>query len=120
LAKTQTLILVRPRRTEWLKAEGIDALLQLIFYKSRDLSRVAKTLIFEIRERQRQHEPYMAKDWKSFIDENKVSHSNYFSTLKRLVGAGLLRRERGAYFVSRDFATFLRETAEIWDSWLAS
>jgi len=119
LVKTETLITVKPRRTDWLRANGIDGLLELIFYKNPDLIRIARAFLEEIKRRQRERTPYPASDWKEYLKEQGITHSNYFSVVGRLCGAGLLRRERGYYYVSRDFSTFLSQMEDVWNAWLS-
>ena len=55
----------------------------------------------------RGQEGLYANDWQAHIDKLNIKSHIYFSILKRLKAAGLLRKTGGKYYIIRDFPEHL-------------
>lgn len=97
---------------------GFRNLLECIFHESRNahLIPIAENLLVHIR-----NKGLIESDWREYLKDNpSITYSNYQSTLRKLRGVGMLRKERGVYRVSHDFSTFLNTASGCWTRFLAS
>jgi predicted transcriptional regulator len=116
MARGSTLFEVKAREERWLRANGLRGVLNCLFYKNPSLVDLAEKLLTEIKKRK----GLPASEWKECIKKFKTTISSYESCLQRLKAAGLIRRERGIYYLSGDFSRFLNAAAEIWMEWRAT
>lgn len=48
-----------------------------------------------------------AEDWKQIIQSNKLEQHQYFSIIKTLKNAGIIRKTKGRYYLINDFKNHL-------------
>jgi len=121
MPKYETTLKIKPRRENYLKANGIRAIFELIFYRAGDSDIVERALEFleYLKERRKARKPFMNSEWESYMAEKGLTQSQYYSVYSRLLGAGLIRVETGKVVDCEDFSSFLGEVATIWDRWRA-
>lgn len=107
---------IKPRADDWLRGQGIQGLLRGVFFRNLLLVDIAKRLLNEVKERRE----VPASDWKQLMMKYNLTVSNYESAMQRLRGAGMLRKEKGVWTLSSDFAKYLTTAAELWYDWKGS
>jgi len=121
MPKYETTLKVKPRRENYLRVNGIRAVLELLFYRARDTDIVERALEFleYVKERRKSRRPFLNSEWETYMEMKGLTQSQYYSVYSRLLGAGLIRVERGQVCDCEDFSSFLGEVATIWDRWRA-
>jgi DNA-binding IscR family transcriptional regulator len=77
---------------------------------------VAKRLLNEVKERK----TVPASEWNQLMTKYNLSLSNYESVMQRLRAAGMLRKEKGVWSLSSDFAKYLTTASQLWYDWKGS
>jgi hypothetical protein len=119
MGKNETLIMLKPRRENTLRSEGMKGVLELLFFKDPDIARDALEFANHIKERQRTGDQYKVEEWQSYVKEAGITISRYYSIVNKLRGTGILRREHGNFVISEDFPRLLNEVVQIYYAWRA-
>ena len=64
--------------------------------------------------------PYLRSEWKEYIEKENLTQGQYYNFYNRLLGAGLIRTDRGQVYDSEEFTTFLSTKMAIWNAWRAT
>ena len=99
-----------------LKARGMLALLEWVFWRKPSHSLLASELLGYVKRRQDAGDPMRVSEWSNYIVEHGITQSAYYDLIRKLRGAGMIRRERGTYKLSGDFSSLMRLMAEVWDA----
>ena len=121
MAKYETTLKIKPGREEYLRANGLDAILELLFYKA-DLTMIqrARAFLEYVKERRKGKKPYLRSEWEDYLKKENLTQGQYYSFYNRLLGAGLIRIDRGQVYDSEEFATFFSTIMAIWNAWRAT
>lgn len=115
----EATIKLKPQRERQLRARGLEALFELIFYRKPSLGRAAKEFVETI-ETKNEGKGLPISEWREWSRQHQITQRQFYDMANKLKGVGMIRRERDQWVLSRDFSRVLNEMASIWDAWRGS
>ncbi|MFC2153885.1 hypothetical protein ACFLRC_00190 [Candidatus Altiarchaeota archaeon] len=72
--------------------QNLEELMQIVFWKEKDMAPIAHDFLQNIKKWQRTEEPYQVSQWPNYCQRAGISQSQYHNMLKRLRQTGIIQK----------------------------
>jgi hypothetical protein len=110
MTKYDTTLKIRARE----KIPDLLSILEGLFYRKPENAKVAQNFVYMLIERKR----IPASEWAGLQKELDCTHQEYYTTLSKLRGAGMIAKVNGEWILSEQFGSRCSEMSEIWASFI--